>query len=96
MVRPLSRESIMDPSTTPEGSSGKAEKKKRSKKAKRSTKVAGAPQNENRQSAKAPGQKVKNTKTTFEMVRSYVGQKPVRGLLIAFGVGVVAGLLSHD
>jgi ElaB/YqjD/DUF883 family membrane-anchored ribosome-binding protein len=96
----------MDPATTPEGSSGKAEKKKRSKKAKRSTKVASVPEDENRQSAEALGQKfkvgvvegviVKNTKNTFEVVRSYVRQKPVRGLLIAFGVGVVAGLLSHD
>jgi ElaB/YqjD/DUF883 family membrane-anchored ribosome-binding protein len=86
----------MDPSASPEGSSGKAKKKKRSKKAKRSTKVASVPEDENRQSAEALGQKVKNTKNTFEVVRSYVRQKPVRGLLIAFGVGVVAGLLSHD
>jgi hypothetical protein len=54
------------------------------------------PEHENRQSAEALGQKVKNTKKTFEAVRSYVSQKPARGLLLALAIGIVAGSICRD
>jgi ElaB/YqjD/DUF883 family membrane-anchored ribosome-binding protein len=86
----------MDPAASPQGSSGKPKKKRQSKKAKLSIKVASVPEDENRQSAEALGQKVKNTKNTFEAVRSYVGQKPARGLLLALAIGIVAGSICRD
>jgi hypothetical protein len=66
---------IVDPAASPQGSSGKSKKKRQSKRAKLSIKVASVPEDENRQSAEALGQKVKNTKNTFEALRSYVSQK---------------------
>jgi ElaB/YqjD/DUF883 family membrane-anchored ribosome-binding protein len=86
----------MDPAASPQGSSGKPKKKRQSKKAKLSIKVASVPEDENRQSPEPLGQKVKNKKKAFEAVRSYVSQKPARGLLLALAIGIVAGSICRD
>jgi ElaB/YqjD/DUF883 family membrane-anchored ribosome-binding protein len=80
----------MDEATSPKELSGDLKGK-----TEEAEKTASAAVDQTGRTAKAVWDRVKSKMSDLDSVEIYVREKPLRGLLVTFGIGVITGLLCR-